>query len=84
MAKVLTAKDIAYYKNAKYDPKVIANYDCDYDNPQYRKIVAIARNDVRDGKPIRKATDFANDADYNLYKYKLTDFALDAEYDIPW
>ena len=80
----LTAKEIAYYKNVNYDPKVIADYDCDYDNPQYNKIVGIARNDVLNRKPIRNAKDFGNNADYNLYLFKLFDFATNAEYGIPW
>ena len=82
--KNLTAKEIAYYKNVKYDPKVIANYDCDYDNPQYNKVVDIAYGDVVNRKPIRNANGFANKADYELYKYQLYYLASSAEHNIPW
>lgn len=86
MAK-LTAKDIAYYKKTVkdlYDQKAIADYDCDYDNPQYNKVVNAARNDITNRKPVRKSNAFSNKADYNMYLYKLYDFATSAEYGIPW
>ncbi len=82
--KKLSPKEIAYYKNVKYDPKVIADYDCDYDNPQYNKVVGIAYGDILNRKPIRGANGFANKADYELYKFKLYDLATNAEFGIPW
>ena len=82
--KNLTPKEIAYYKNVKYDPKVIADYDCDYDNPQYNKIHGIAYGDIVNRRPIRGAGDFTNKADYELYKYILFYLASSAEYNIPW
>jgi len=82
--KNLTPKEIAYYKNVTYDPKVIADYDCDYDNPQYNKVDAIAYGDIVNRRPIKGANNFANKADYELYKLRLLDYASRAEHNIPW